>query len=166
MSSRYQRRGLRVAVFLDSVNIYASVRDTYPGLSPDHGKLLKEAVADNQLHRATAYCIRQGEGMDRWKEVVGKYGYEFREKLPTHFKDGNSKADMDMEIACDVWRLTGAVDMIVLITGDGDFVEVVRRCRELGKITRVMGVPGSTNHTLQTAADEFTPIVEEYLRAN
>ena len=151
-------------MFLDTVNIYASVRDTFPGFSPDHGKLLRAAIADNRLHKATAYCVRQGEGMDRWKAVVGKYGYEFREKLPVHFKDGNGKADQDMEIACDVWRLAGAVDMIVLITGDGDFTELVRRCKELGKITRVMGVPGSTSHVLMEEADEFTPIDETLLR--
>ena len=151
-------------MFLDTVNIYASVRDTYPGMSPDHGKLLREAIADNHLHKAIAYCVRQGEGMDRWKEVVGRYGYEFQEKVPIHFKDGNGKADQDMEIACDVWRLSGAVDMIVLLTGDGDFIELVRRCKELGKITRVMGVPGSTSHTLIETADEFTPITEAYLR--
>jgi len=165
MTSRYHKRGLRVAVFLDAVNIFASVRDTY-GCLPDHGKLLKAAIADNHLHKAIAYCVRQGEGMDQWRSVVGRYGYEFREKTPVHFKDGKGKADHDMEIACDVWRLSGAVDMIVLITGDGDFTELVKRCRELGKITRVMGVPGSTNHVLKEEADEFVPIDETFIRVN
>lgn len=163
--SMYANRGLKVGVFLDSGNIHASVRNAYNGKEPDHGKLLKVAVADNEMRRAIAYCVNMGAGFDRWKRALARYGFEFREKQYQQFKDGSGKGDVDMEIAMDVWRYIDTLDMVVLLTGDGDFTALVHRCHEFGKIVRVVGVPGSTSHNLVEAADEFVPIDESMIRS-
>jgi uncharacterized LabA/DUF88 family protein len=162
--SNYTKRGYQVGVFLDSSNIHASVKKAFEGKEADHGRLLKLAVADNHLYRAIAYCINMGNGFDRWKQALGNYGFEFREKELQHFKNGEWKGDVDMEIAMDVWRLIDQINMVVLLTGDGDFTELVKRCKELGKVVRVSGVPGSTSHHLVEAANEFLPIDESMLR--
>lgn len=163
-SSVYAHRGFKVGVFLDSVNIHVTVKNTYEGKEPDHGKLLKEAVADNHLHRAIVYCVNLGSNFDQWKKALSRYGFEFREKQAQRFADGTTKGDVDMELAMDVWRSIDQVDMVVLMTCDGDFTALVDRCHELGKIVRVFGVPGSTNPLLVKAADEFVPITEAMLR--
>ena len=165
VKSCYERRGFRVGVFLDSGNIHASVRHAFPGKEPDHGKLLKEAVADNDLKRAIAYCVNMGKGFDGWKRALARYGFEFREKDYQRFADGSGKGDVDMEIAMDVWRYIDTLDMVVLLTGDGDFTALVKRCHDFGKIVRVIGVPTTTSHLLVAAADEFVAIDETMVRA-
>ena len=165
MSKRsvYAHRGYRVGVFLDSSNIHASARN-HLGKDPDHARILHRALADNKLVRAIAYCVNMGGAFERWKHALSKYGFEFREKELQRFGDGGSKGDVDMEIAMDVWRAIDTIDMVVLVTGDGDFTELVKRCQECGKVVRVIGVPETTSHLLIDAADEFVPIDETMLR--
>jgi len=151
---------------MDSSNIYASVKEENPNREPDFAKLLKAALADNPLVRAKAYCVSLGDNFDRWKRALAKYGFEFHVKEATQFRDGSRKADVDMEIAMDVWRYIDMVDVIVLLTGDSDFVELVKRCHEHGKVVRVIGVPKHTSHLLIEEADEFVPLDESLTRAS
>lgn len=164
MSSLFERRKLRTGVFIDVGNIHASIRNKYDGKEPDHVQLLKTGLAENQLYRAVAYCIDMGGHLDRWKHALSHYGFEFVVKPLTKFSDGTGKGDVDMELAMDVWRHIDVIDMVVLITGDGDFTELVKRCRELGKIVRVIGVPETTSRHLIEAANEYEPITEEMMR--
>ncbi len=162
--SVYAGRGFRVGVFLDSSNIHASVKNAFKGREPDHAQILKVALADNRLARAIAYCVRMGKGFEHWKEALRRYGFEFRTKELQKYRDGASKGDVDMELAMDVWRNISVVDMIVLVSGDGDFVELVKRCQECGKIVRVISVPGTTHHLLEAAADEYVSLGLEMTR--
>jgi uncharacterized LabA/DUF88 family protein len=148
---------LRVGVFLDNVNLYLQCKDRY-GVSPDHAKLLEKAVDGNHLSRAIAYGVRAGPKMDGWRAALERLGYEVREKEPS-----NGKADWDTDLAMDVWRMIDRLDVVVLMTGDGDFVPVVNRCHELGRLVRVMSVGGSTSNALIEACDEFVPVTVEDL---
>lgn len=164
--SKYARRSYRVGVFMDSSNIHASVKEENPGREPDFAKLLKAALADNQLVRATAYCVSLGQNFERWKRVLGTYGFEFQVKEVQRHRDGTRKANVDMEMAMDVWRLIDTIDMVVLLTGDSDFVALVKRCQELGKVVRVIGVPKHTSKLLVEAANEFVPLNDALTRAS
>jgi uncharacterized LabA/DUF88 family protein len=154
-----------VGVFLDASNIHVAVKQAYKKRKEeDHGRILKVAIADNHLHRAIAYCVEVGDHIDTWQKALAQYGFEFRTKrLRRRFRDG-TEGDMDMEIAMDVWRCIDQVGMVVLLSGDGHFTELVRRCRELGKVVRVMGVPGTVSRSLIEAADEFVPIDDSMVR--
>jgi uncharacterized LabA/DUF88 family protein len=165
--SKYVRRGFRVGVFMDSSNIYASVKDETPDREPDFAKLLQAALADNKLVRATAYCVTLGDNFGRWKRTLSKYGFEFKEKAPqARGKGGGRKGNVDMEMAMDVWRYIDMVDMVVLLTGDSDFVALVDRCHEVGKVVRVIGVPNHTSKLLIEAADEYVPLDDALTRVS
>ena len=157
--SKFARRGYRTGVFIDAANAYAACRDAY-GKLPDYSVILKEAIVDNRLWRAIAYCVRQDDALDRWKRSVGKFGIEFKEVVPVRFPDGTVKADTDTLLFCDVWRLINDIDMIVLVTGDGDFVPLVERCQALGKVVRVISVRQTANHRLIEVAYEFVELTE------
>lgn len=147
-------RGYRVGVFVDNVNLYLQCKNRY-GASANHELLLEKAVAGNHLHRAIAYGVRFGDAMDRWRQALEQLGYEIREKEPV-----NGKADWDLAMVVDVWRMIDRLDMVVIVSGDGDFVPLIERCHELGKLVRVMGVEGYTSRALIDACDEFVPVTE------
>lgn len=153
----FVHRGFRVGVFVDNVNLFVACRDKF-GRIPNHSVILKTAVADNQLFRAIAYGVWLNSGIERWRKALEKFGYEVREKPVC-----NGKADWDTEIIIDVWRMIEHLDMVVIVSGDGDFAELVKRCRELGKVVRVIGVDGLTSHKLIEACDEFVPVTEDML---
>ena len=154
---RFSHRGFRVGVFVDNVNLHVACREHFGG-TLNHALLLKRAVDDNELFRAIAYGVRLGDGIDRWRVALEKFGYEIKEKPP---KD--HKADWDAAIVVDVWRIVNQVDMVVIVSGDGDFVPLVKHCQDLGRIVKVMGVLGCTAQALIEAADEFVPVTEELL---
>lgn len=153
----FVNRGFRVGVFVDNVNLYVACRDTF-GKTPNHGVILKTAVSDNSLFRAVAYGVRLNDGADRWRAALEKYGYEVKEKTPH-----NGKADWDVDIVVDVWRMIEHLDMVVIVSGDGDFTALVQRCHELGKVVRVIGVEGKTSGALVAACDEFVAITQDML---
>jgi uncharacterized LabA/DUF88 family protein len=156
---QFSRRGFRTGVFVDNVNLYVACRDQF-GRTPNHAVILKTALADNVLFRAIAYGVRLNDGIERWRAALERFGYEVREKEPH-----NGKADWDVDMVVDVWRMIDNIDMVVLVSGDGDFTALIHRCHELGKIVRVIGVDGRTSGLLVEACDEFVPITEDMLLA-
>lgn len=167
MTSMYAHRGYRTLVLVDNVNLYVSCKTAFHG-TPDHEKLLLLARAGNPLYRARVYGVRHSdEKMDRWTEAIRATGFEVLEKPVIHRSDGTSKADWDVEICMDAWRMLDQYDMLVLVTGDGDFADLVRRCRkELGKVVRAIGVERSTAQVLIDEVDEFIPFTRDMLLEN
>ncbi len=55
-------------------------------------------------------------------------------------KDGKQvkKADLDVDIAIDMFDLADKVDKVVLFSGDGDFVKVIERIGMKGVRTQVV----------------------------
>lgn len=166
MMSAFAHRGLRTLVLVDSVNLYVSCKTTLHG-APDHEKLLLLARAGNPLFRAIVYSVRHtevDEKMDRWVEAVKTRGWEVREKVMKHRLDGTAKADWDVEICMDAWRMLDQYDMLVLVTGDGDFADLVLRIgKEHGKVVRAISVERHTARELIAAVDEFVPFTKDML---
>lgn len=163
MISKYERRGLRTLVLVDNVNLHVSCKTSLNG-TPDHEKLLLLARAGNPLFRAILFVVRHSEDrMDRWIDVIQRKGWEIREKSVLHRVDGSSKADWDIEICMAAWRMLNQYDILVLVSGDGDFVDFVRRLQECGKIVRVIAIPQHTAQMLSDTADEFTPFTSDML---
>ncbi len=157
----FEGRGLRVGVFIDTVNIFDGTRDLY-GRGPDYKLLLQRAVAGNRLVRAITYAIHMLKE-DKWCYAMKATGYEVKFKEARTAGGSSIKADWDMGMAMDVVRMLDRLDLVVLVSGDADFVELLRYCQERGVPVRVFGVPGSTARTLQEAADDFVAIDETML---
>lgn len=161
--SKFGGRGLKTLVLADNVNLYVSCKTTLRG-APDHEKLLLMARAGNPLFRAIAYSVRHSDRkMDHWIKTIVAKGWEVREKDVICRHDGTTKADWDVDICMDAWRMLNQYDMLVLITGDGDFEGLVRRIQEHGKIVRAIAVPKHTAQSLIDAVDEFIPFTEDML---
>ena len=84
-----------------------------------------------------------------------KLGIETRVKDLQEFYGGQKKADWDVGIVIDAIRTSPGLDVIVLVSGDGDFISLVEYLKNQGKRVEVMAFGKTTSSKLKEIADEF-----------
>jgi len=147
--------GQRVAVLIDVQNLYHSAKNLYRA-KVNFGEVLKLAVSKRNLIRAFAYVVRTKTGEERpFFEALTKLGIEMRVKDLQVFYGGLKKADWDIGIAVDAIRIAPNVDVLVLASGDGDFVPLVEYLKNQGKRVEVVAFGKTTSSRLKEVADEF-----------
>ena len=154
-------RNQRVAALIDVQNMYHSAKAIYKK-RVNFKEVLKSAVADRLLIRAIGYVIQTETGEERlFFEALSKIGIELKIKDLQIFPDGLKKADWDVGMAIDGVRLAdSAIDTLVLITGDGDFIPLVEYLKSKGRKVEVLSFGQSTSSKLKESADEFMDLGE------
>jgi uncharacterized LabA/DUF88 family protein len=153
----------RVAIFVDVQNMFYSAKKQFRA-KLNYTKLLEEAVAGRRLLRAFAYTVQTPEiDQKNFMEMLEYNGYEVRSKDLKVRPDGSTKGDWDMGIAIDAIAMSDKVDVIVLVSGDGDFSSLARMLRGRGARFEVMSFPASTADELKEAVDGFYPITPKML---
>jgi len=158
--------GQRVGVLIDIQNLYHSARNFYQS-RVNFREILKLAVAERNLIRAFAYVVRTKSGEEKpFFEVLTKLGIETRIRDLQEFYGGLKKADWDVGITIDAVRIAPIVDTIVLVSGDGDFLQLVEYLKNQGKRVEVIAFSQSVSSKLKEVADEFIDLEknpEKYL---
>lgn len=156
----------RVAIFVDSQNLFYAARDV-AGRNVDYEQLLRIAVRGRRLHAATAYVVeREGESTAYgFVARLSALGYRVRRRLVrVHRADEHGRAvlegDWDMSIAADIVRASGHVDVIVLASGDGDFVPILELAQQLGKRVEVVAFKEAAANSLIDLVDRFIHLGE------
>lgn len=150
----------RIAVFVDSQNLYYSVKAIYGG-KVDYNKLLSKICGDRILIKAISYVVHPPEGDVRpFVASLEKIGYEVRLKEIRIRGDGSAKANWDMGIALDILGILDKVDTVVLVSGDGDFVPLLTYIRDQGKTVEVYSFEASTAYDLRDTADRYESLDE------
>ncbi len=145
----------RVGVFIDVSNMYMSAQSLY-NTNVNFEAVLKKAVDKRRLVRAFAYVIETEGGKEqKFFEVLEKQGYEVRVKPLQVFKSGAKKGDWDVGLTIDVVRLLPLLDTVVVVSGDGDYQDLLDYLRGHGRRTEVMSFGRTTSHKLVDEADEF-----------
>ncbi|RKX71771.1 NYN domain-containing protein [candidate division WOR-3 bacterium] len=153
----------RIAVFVDSQNLYYSVKAIYGG-KVDYNKLLYKIRGDRILVKAISYVVHPPEGDVRpFVASLEKIGYEVRLKEIRIRGDGSAKANWDMGIALDILGILDKVDTVVLVSGDGDFVPLLSYIRDKGKTVEVYSFEASTAYDLRETADRYVPLDESVI---
>lgn len=94
-------------------------------------------------------------------EALEKAGLELRMKDLQIYAGGMKKADWDVGMAVDAIRMSSLVDVVVLVTGDGDFVPLVDYLKwGAGRTVEVAAFRRSASARIQEAADRFINIEE------
>lgn len=154
----------RVAVFLDVQNLYYSARDTF-NRKVDFEKILDKIASGRVLVRAIAYVVKlHGVDQKAFIHTLKQIGYQVREKEPKIFRRYDEsgmlwttvKADWDMGIAMDAISMADKVDVAVLVSGDGDFKDLVRYLQTKGVKVEVAAFR-------QTAARELIDVCDEFI---
>jgi uncharacterized protein (TIGR00288 family) len=150
----------RVAVFIDTANLYHSAKNLY-GARVNFKEVLKKAIDKRSFVRALAYVIRTKTGEEKgFVEALKKMGIEIREKELQEYSGGFKKGDWDVGITVDAIRISPSVDVIVLVSGDGDFLQLVEYLKNQGKRVEVMAFGRTASTKLKEIADEFIDLEE------
>src|SRR3989344_4747024 len=145
----------RVAVFVDVQNLYYSARNIY-NARVNFSALLKEAVGQRKLVRATTYVIRaQMPEEQSFFDALTKAGFEVKAKDLQVFGGGIKKGDWDVGISMDAIRQMAKVYVIVLACGDGDYVPLLEYLKNFGVRVEVIAFGKSSSSKLIEAADDF-----------
>lgn len=149
-------KGQRVGVFVDVQNLYYSARNIYKS-KVNFRAILKEAVKERSLIRAIAYVIKADVKDEvNFFEALKNLGYEVKEKDLQIFFGGARKGDWDIGIAMDMIELAPRLDTMILVSGDGDFVPLLRHVKHaMGCFVEVMAFGKSSSQKLIEEADNF-----------
>ncbi len=146
----------RVAVFIDTQNLYHSAKNLY-NAKVNFGAIMDTVVGKRKLIRALAYVITTEAGDEtQFFDALTKLGIETKTKDLQIFYGGSKKADWDVGLAVDAIRLAPKVDTIVLATGDGDFVPLINFLKEhFGVQVEVISFGRSSSTKLREACEDF-----------
>lgn len=152
---------LNLLVAADISNLYFCAKEQFKN-RVDYTYLLKKIVRRDNMIRALAYGT-ETNGDTGFKNHLANSGWDVRFREAKVFKDGQRKANQDLEMACDVIRHMHDVHKIALCTGDGDFSALIRFLKERGKIVCVYGI--NISHELQIA-DLCVELNERFLECH
>ena len=151
----------RVEVLIDVQNLYHSAKHLYK-TRVNFGEVLKQAVSGRKFIRAFAYVVRTKTGEEQpFFEALTKLGIETRVRDLQEWYGGAKKADWDVGIVIDAIRTAPSLDVVVLVSGDGDFISLVEYLKNQGKRVEVMAFGRTTSGRLKEVADEFIDMDEE-----
>lgn len=145
----------RVAIFIDTQNLYHSAKNIYRS-KVNFAEVVKKSLGDRKLIRAISYVVTTESGEEQsFFEALSKIGIEVKTKDLQIFFGGAKKADWDVGMAIDAIKLSEKVDAIVLATGDGDFVPLVEYLKGNGCQVECIAFGRSSSSRLREAVDDF-----------
>jgi uncharacterized LabA/DUF88 family protein len=157
-------RGLRAGVYVDVENI---ARNGGRGMRFD--TLRQYATRDGaDAIRLNAYLAFDEERAHRdfdYRSRATRYHFALRDvgfkviEKPVQWytnEDGArvSKANSDLDLAVDMLLQSAKLDRVVLVSGDGDFVQVVRALQNMGCRVELIGFQG-VSYDLRCESDLF-----------
>ena len=154
----------KVVLLVDVQNVYYTARQAF-GRNFDYNRFWSRATADRQVTKAIAYAIDRGDRKQQeFQNILRGIGFEVKLKPFIQRADGSAKGDWDVGIAIDALEYSDSADIVVLVSGDGDFDLLVNKLRiDKGKYVEVYGVSALTSASLVNAASRFIPIEDELL---
>lgn len=151
----------RVGIFVDVPNlIYASERRN---INLDFGRVLDYFTRGRELVRASAYAPISDDPQAKLEsqrfvhDFVG-HPYRIITKPLKRFADGSMKANFDIELAIDILTMSDRLDIVVLMSGDGDFRRLVELIASRGVRVEIVAFAEAASAELKTAADLYIDI--------
>lgn len=161
-SSKFLERE-KIAIFVDSQNLYYSARMGYAA-KVNYEKLLRLITANRNLVKAYAYIVQPPDGdVKPFATSLERIGYIVKIKDVRTRANGSAKANWDMGIALDILGILDRVDTIVLASGDGDFVSLVDFIKAKNKRVEIFAFAENTAYDLKEKADRFEPLGENII---
>lgn len=146
----------RVGIFIDVQNLYYSAKNLYKA-KVNFNEILKTAIGNRKLIRAFAYVIKTDELKEKtFFEALENIGFEIKSKDLQVFYGGMKKGDWDVGIATDAIELAPKLDVVVLVSGDGDFTPLVEHLQRVeGCRVEVISFGKSSSSKLIEHVDNF-----------
>ncbi|MGI6119442.1 MAG: NYN domain-containing protein [Desulfosporosinus sp.] len=148
---------MKAIAFVDYENIWTGLLERGYDLTPEHLlEFLQVYTTQNNIDLLAIYLYANFDREEFWRtqttfektnvftrHVFGKNNY-----ASTGLR--RNAADLELMLEAQEILLTRAstFDMFLLLTGDGDFLSLLRKIRAWGKEVKVIGVAGSVHHAL------------------
>ena len=150
-------------------NLYFAARDM--GIRIDYARLLDFLTSGRRLHRAYAYLgyNPEDESSHSFITWLKRNGFRVKTKALRRFEDGSTKANLDMELAIDLLTQAPHIDVAIIVSGDGDFVNLVDAAQNAGLRIEVAATPRQAATDLMDIADQFIDLeanVAQFARAD
>ncbi len=154
----------KVSIFVDVQNIYYTTKQGF-NRRFDYNKFWAKATKNREVVNAFAYAIGRGdEKQKQFQNILRAIGFEIKLKPFIQRSDGSAKGDWDVGIALDVMEYAKNSDVIILLSGDGDFDMLLQKAKkDFGVKCEVYGVKELTADSLINATDEFIAIDDKLL---
>jgi len=154
----------KVAIFVDVQNIYYTTRQSYRRHF-NYNAFWSLATANRKVVAAFAYAIDKGDSQQlSFQKILKQIGFEVKLKPYIQRSDGSAKGDWDVGITLDVIEFAEQADVIILLSGDGDFDLLLNKVSNKYAVeTEVYGVKALTAPSLIKAASRFIAIDEKLL---
>lgn len=149
----------RIGVLVDVANMYHSAKNLF-NKKVNFKEILNTAVSGRKLIRATAYVVRTESGEEtNFFDALHQQGFEVKMKDLQIFAGGSKKADWDVGIAIDAIKLSEKLDVIVLVSGDGDYLPLMSYIQNnKGCLVELIAFKKTCSSKLIEEADDFIDI--------
>lgn len=153
------KKKLKIGVFVDVQNIYYTTKEAF-GRSFNYRALWQELSYQGDIEVANAYAIESKlDGQRKFQDALRHIGFEVKLKPFIQRKDGSAKGDWDVGITIDIMEESEQLDLVVLLSGDGDFELLMKKVKDKYQVnTQVVGVDALTANRLKLSVDKFQSI--------
>jgi uncharacterized LabA/DUF88 family protein len=144
----------RVGLYIDAANLYHASHTAK--LHIDYINMIEWFKKNCKLKKVNFYTAYDPEEPKQLEFIhdLEKAGYHVVKK-PLKVFDTTKKGNMDIEIAVDALIDQNTYDVLILMSGDGDFGYLMQALDRLGKKTIVIGVGGFTSFELHNEVDNY-----------
>lgn len=142
-----------VAILVDGNNIERSLEGEHKSsnLMINFDILIPKLLGGRGLNRLIYF--REG------KNISSKLADRLHDKYFGSVRPCHKSADIPLSISAT--QIASKVDAIIILSGDSDYVELVRHLKSEGVRVEIAAVESTTAEVLREEADYFTPITKE-----
>ena len=147
---------MRCAVFIDGNNVFHSARQL--SLEVDYAKLLGILAGNGRELLRAFFYTGVDESADRQRGFLHwmrRNGFRVVQKPVKPDRDGNRRANLEVEISTDMMAFADKVDTIVLVSGDEDFVYPISALAQRGVRIEIAGFRSAMSNKLVDCADKY-----------
>jgi uncharacterized LabA/DUF88 family protein len=162
----------RIAIFIDGSNLYNGMRDNVSSTRVNLQELIRQLKGDRELVRTYYYNAPLTddyesdlrEGQQRFFESLRRIPYVTVRLGRLHRRHDGSLVEKGIDVAIAVESLSlaydNAYDVALLVSGDGDYVELVEAIKRRGKHVECAMFKNQSAGVLLEYVDVFHPLDE------
>ena len=149
-----------ITIFIDGSNLFYAA--SHLNIEVDYRRLLASLVRGRRLLRAYFYTgvDPQNEKQRGFLLWLNRHGHRVVSKELTNLPDGSRKANMHVEMAVDMMRISEYCPNITLLGGDGNLAYALQLLSQRGIFIEVVSLQSMTSDSLIDLADSYTDLAD------
>ncbi|PZO60437.1 MAG: NYN domain-containing protein [Phormidesmis priestleyi] len=150
----------RIAIFIDGSNLFYAASQL--NIEVDYRRLLTTLVRGRRLLRAYFYTgvDPQNEKQRGFLLWLNRHGHRVVSKELAQLPDGSRKANMHVEMAVDMMRISEYCSTLTLLGGDGNLSYALQVLSQRGTSIEVVSLQSMTSDSLIDLADAYTDLAD------